>query len=66
MGAKLDVIGRMHEQRKEALERLATLKKLGMQTGVLRHYSSVINTKNACSFKCCFGSKGYAYIYRFK
>ncbi|XP_060551082.1 uncharacterized protein LOC132712688 isoform X2 [Ruditapes philippinarum] len=41
MGAKLDVIGRMHEQRKEALERLATLKKLGMQTANLGNVESL-------------------------
>jgi hypothetical protein len=33
---RLDVIMRMQTQRKEALERLATLKKLGNETGIKR------------------------------
>lgn len=32
---RLDVIGRMQQQRKEALERLETLKMLGTQTGII-------------------------------
>ncbi|XP_053406926.1 uncharacterized protein LOC123546645 isoform X1 [Mercenaria mercenaria] len=41
MGQKRDVIGRMHEQRKEALERLSTLKKLGMETANLGNVESL-------------------------
>ena len=44
MGAKRDVIGRMHDQRKEAMERLATLKKLGMESGLLSHVSIYIGS----------------------
>jgi hypothetical protein len=35
-GKRLDVIMRMQTQRKEALERLAILKRLGNETGIKR------------------------------
>lgn len=49
MDKKLTVIGRMHKQRKEAMERLATLKLLGLKSGLTMNnivmFINVIVTK---------------------